>query len=200
MRFRTVVAIASTLAVSVSIAGAAWAECTRLSFSVNDYGKEGPTKDAKNLLDKYIAKWAAEHGIKKYSAGTKEVSCDLFLNFIVFDEHTCTATSNVCWEGGMPGPLKDAKTTTPLLNKAAAKAPPASQPVTTTGSVKPAPAVKAPAPSVTPVPAKASAVVAPASTVVAAPAPATPVQTAPSAPPAASPEPVAATASAASGN
>ena len=30
------------------------AACQRLAFSVNDYGKDGPTKDAKDLLDKYI--------------------------------------------------------------------------------------------------------------------------------------------------
>jgi len=79
------------------------AKCTTLSFSVNDYGKEGPTRDAKNLLDKYIADWAKEKGIKNYTVGKKDVSCELFLDFIVFDEHTCKASARVCWgEGGAP--------------------------------------------------------------------------------------------------
>ena len=73
------------------------AKCTKLGFSVNDYGKDGPTKDAKSLLDTYIAKWTGENGIKKYTTGTKTVNCELFLNFIVFDEHTCKAEATVCW-------------------------------------------------------------------------------------------------------
>ena len=63
------------------------AKCTRLGFSVNDYGKEGPSKDAQELLDKHIAAWTAEQGIKTYKVGTKSIDCELFLNFIVFDEH-----------------------------------------------------------------------------------------------------------------
>lgn len=91
-----VVAVAAAL----SVAGAAEAKCTRLGFSVNDYGKDGPTKDAQKLLDTYIAKWAAENGIKKYTTGKKDVSCELFLNLIVFDEHTCKAEATVCWGDG----------------------------------------------------------------------------------------------------
>lgn len=78
------------------------AACQRLGFSVNDYGKEGPTKDAKELLDKHIAQWTAERGIRKYTVGKKTVSCELFLDFVVFDEHTCNAEATVCWSGGMP--------------------------------------------------------------------------------------------------
>ena len=81
-------------------ATAADAKCTRLAFSVNDYGKDGPTKDAMKLLDTYIAKWMAERGIKKYSTGKKSVSCELFLDFGVFDEHTCKAEASVCWGDG----------------------------------------------------------------------------------------------------
>lgn len=72
-------------------------ECTRLAFSVNDYGIEGPKRDAQRLLDEYIEKWTAERGIKKYTVGKKDVSCKLFLDFIVFDEHTCRAEAPVCW-------------------------------------------------------------------------------------------------------
>jgi len=93
--------LASMLCVSTAmiVPATADAACTRLGFSVNDYGKDGPTRDAKDLLDKYVAKWAAERGIKNYKIGKKDVSCELFLDFIVFDEHTCRAEASVCWEG-----------------------------------------------------------------------------------------------------
>ena len=74
------------------------AGCKRMAFSVNDYGKDGPTKDSQDLLDKHIATWAAEQGIEKYTVGKKDVTCELFLNLIVFDEHTCTARATVCYE------------------------------------------------------------------------------------------------------
>jgi hypothetical protein len=76
------------------------ARCTRLAFSVNDYGKDGPSKDAQALLDKYIADWTKSKGIASYTVGRKDVSCELFLNFIVFDEHTCKASALVCWPDG----------------------------------------------------------------------------------------------------
>ena len=78
------------------------AACKRFSFLVNDYGKDGPTKDAKDLLDKYIGEWMKGQNISKWTVGKKEVKCDLFLNFIVFDEHTCTATASACWDGAAP--------------------------------------------------------------------------------------------------
>ena len=108
-----------TTAASLSVAAAlmassalpASAACTRLGFSVNDYGKDGPTKDAKVLLDKYIAKWATDHGVPQYRTGIKDVKCELFLNFIVFDEHTCRAEATVCWDGApVTPPVKSADT------------------------------------------------------------------------------------------
>jgi hypothetical protein len=99
MRFSLFRGALAAVALSVA-AGAAEAKCTRLGFSVNDYGKVGPTKDAQSLLDKYIAKWAAENGIKNYTTGKKEVKCELFLDFIVFDEHDCRAEASVCWADG----------------------------------------------------------------------------------------------------
>ena len=202
MRFRAVVATASVLAFSVAITDAAFAACTRLSFSVNDYGKDGPTKDAKDLLDKYAAKWTSDRGIKKFAVGPKEVSCALFLNFIVFDEHTCTATANVCWEGNMPAAIKDAKADAPFVNKAAVAQPKATTaapaaggaavaPVAT-GSVKAAPATPKPAAAKAPAtPAK----VAPSAATVVTPSasPASVVPTATTAAPAATKAPVAAT-------
>lgn len=89
-------------------AAAAEAKCSRLAFSVNDYGKEGPTKDAKNLLDKHIVSWTAARGITKYTTGKKDVTCELFLDFGVFDEHTCKASATVCWADG-PGTSAKAK-------------------------------------------------------------------------------------------
>ena len=102
--------------VKVALAGAALtallvqpasAACTRLAFSVNDYGKDGPTKDAKDLLDKYVARVMAERGIKSYRIGKKEVKCELFLDFGFFDEHTCRAEATVCW-GDSPAAPKTA--------------------------------------------------------------------------------------------
>ena len=118
-------AVAFTAAVAASPASAT---CTRLAFSVNDYGKDGPAKDAKGLLDKYVSKWAVEHGIKKYTTGTKDVSCEMFLNFILFDEHTCKASASVCWDGPAVAGMPNVKEPT----SADAKAPTAK---TTTGSI-----------------------------------------------------------------
>lgn len=81
----------------------------------------GPTADAKKLLDKHIASWATERGIKKYRTGQKSVNCELFLDFIVFDEHTCRAEADVCWNE------KDAPKETAAQNSDAS---------ITTGSVK----------------------------------------------------------------
>ncbi len=105
-------AIAATLAGAiVGLAGPAVAGCKRMGFLVNDYGKDGPTNDAKSLLDKHIANWAAEQGIEKYTVGKKDVKCDLFLNLIVVDEHTCTASATVCWGNDkMPSGDREAST------------------------------------------------------------------------------------------
>jgi len=78
-------------------AASAKPECIKLFYSVNDYGKEGPTRDAIALLDKSIEKWAKEKGIKKYKTGKKDVTCELFLDVVVFDEYTCKAVADVCW-------------------------------------------------------------------------------------------------------
>ena len=83
----------------VVVAAPAQAACQKLGYTVNDYGKEGPTNDAKRLLDEYIAKWTAENGIKKYRTGKKTVSCYLFLDFGFFDEWTCKAVATFCWNG-----------------------------------------------------------------------------------------------------
>ena len=111
----------------LAMAGSADAKCTRLGFSVNDYGKDGPTKDAKSLLDKYIANWAAQNGVKTYTTGKKDVKCELYLDVILFDEHTCRAEATVCWGGGAATPAaapatEPKKTAPPAAPKAKAAA------------------------------------------------------------------------------
>jgi hypothetical protein len=102
-------AMAAAAAIFFS-AGAANAACKKMGFLVNDYGKDGPTKDAQDLLDKHVAEWAAQNGIKNYTIGKKDVKCELYLDVLLFDEHTCTASANVCWdEPGKEKPAKSAK-------------------------------------------------------------------------------------------
>ncbi len=68
-----------------------------MGFLVNDYGKDGPTNDAKSTCSTSTSRhWAAEQGIEKYTVGKKDVKCELFLNLIVVDEHTCTASARLC--------------------------------------------------------------------------------------------------------
>ena len=92
-------ALAATFAVATTVS--ANAECKRYGFTVNDYGKDGPTRDAKDLLDKLIQTKMAERGVSDYRTGKKSVTCELFLNLILFDEHTCTAEATVCWGGSV---------------------------------------------------------------------------------------------------
>jgi hypothetical protein len=138
------IALASVSAMALTAAGPADAACRKMGFVVNDYGKDGPTRDAQALLEKDIAKWAAGQGIAKYTVGKKDVTCELFLNFIVFDEHTCTASATVCWDekapAGKPGAVQDAKATGDAPAAAPAKTA-TEKPVTTEAkkeAVKPA--------------------------------------------------------------
>lgn len=125
---KAVVLALATGAAACLGAAAADAKCTRLSFLVNDYGKDGPTKDAKALLDKYIANWTKEKGIKNYSVGKKDVKCELFLDFIVFDEHTCTASASVCWGEGAGAAEEKARSPAAAKPKPAAKPTPSTKP------------------------------------------------------------------------
>ncbi len=77
MKFASAVAVT---AVAMLAAAPADAKCRRMGFTVNDYGKDGPTADAKALLDKNVAEWAASQGIKKFTIGKKDVKCELFLD------------------------------------------------------------------------------------------------------------------------
>lgn len=143
-RLTCAAAAAMSLALSVDPASAA---CTRLAFSVNDYGKEGPTEDAKRLLDKYIAKKMAERGVTKYTTGKKDVTCELFLDVLLFDEHTCKAEATVCWDGSVPKGGVDQTAGSGeagASTKAAAKKPAASESNIETGSTEKAPAAAEP--------------------------------------------------------
>jgi hypothetical protein len=121
---RSAKAFCSALVVAVFALPAADAvaanKCTRLAFSVNDYGKEGPTKDALQLLDKHIAQWATSYGVKKYTVGKKDVSCELFLDVILFDEYTCKASAAVCWTDGPPAPVANPEAEIAVKTPAAA--------------------------------------------------------------------------------
>lgn len=122
IRLRSALVAASAAAVSIVAVDTAFAACTRLAYSVNDYGKIGPTNDAKNLLDKYIAKWASDRKITGYNTGPKSVTCELFLDVIVFDEYTCKAEATVCWNGPLPpGHTTEAGAQSPFVNKATSK-------------------------------------------------------------------------------
>ena len=90
-RVRKVEAAASDLS---ALTGAG---CRTRSFLVNDYGQAGPTADARRLLDKDIADWSHANGLKNVTVSGKNVACRQSLNFIVFDEWTCTASAKVCW-------------------------------------------------------------------------------------------------------
>lgn len=88
------------------VSTSSWAACQRLGFSVNDYGKEGPIRDAKKALDAYIKQWTSERGITKYRTGPKTVTCELFIDLGFFDEHTCKAAATFCWDGKSSRPAK----------------------------------------------------------------------------------------------
>lgn len=134
MRAKPSTAFASVLIGAIAALSApADAACKKFGFTVNDYGKDGPTNDAKNLLDKHIAEWATQNSVGEYSTGKKNVSCELFLDVILFDEHTCTASATVCW-----GP--DAKKLGTTTQSAASPAAPADE---SSGDAPPAPVRKA---------------------------------------------------------
>lgn len=94
LRFGLILAFA---AIGLAAPAGAAPQCTTVAFSVNDYGKEGPTRDAQALLDTHIEKVMKEKGVKKYTVGKKDVSCELYLDVGLFDEHTCKASASVCW-------------------------------------------------------------------------------------------------------
>jgi hypothetical protein len=109
MRVKSIALPLVAVALGAASAAPATAACKKFAFEVNDYGKDGPTRDAKALLDKHIATWAKEHSISHYTVGKKDVTCELFLNLIVVDEHTCRAIATVCWQGpdpDAPAPVK----------------------------------------------------------------------------------------------
>jgi len=102
LRILTTVALSGFAVLLLAANAPAEAACKKLGFTVNHYGKKGPTADSKRLLDGYIASWAAKRGIKKFRKSKKTVSCYQFLDFGFFDEWTCKAVTNVCFRGPIP--------------------------------------------------------------------------------------------------
>jgi hypothetical protein len=126
MRAKPSLALASVLVSALAaLSVPADAACKKFGFTVNDYGKEGPTNDAKNLLDKHIGEWAAKSGVAEYQTGKKSVSCELFLDVILFDEHTCTASATVCWGAGVKPNNKTGEQTAEATTEESGEAPPA---------------------------------------------------------------------------
>ncbi|MEO0619697.1 MAG: hypothetical protein AAFZ01_10520 [Pseudomonadota bacterium] len=90
-------AVVATLTVNPSQA-VAHGQCKIVGYEVRDFGKVGPTADAKRLLDERIPKWAKKNGYRgAHKSGPKKVSCKLYLDVGFFDEWTCTATQRVCY-------------------------------------------------------------------------------------------------------
>jgi hypothetical protein len=112
-------------------------QCQPLASSVNDYGKEGPARDAQTRLDAYAKRWAADHGVKTYTLGKKAVTCKLFLDFGFFNEYTCEAQADICWGGGT-----SAAAAAMVRSAASEKAPGALRPASAPAHVRAAPAVR----------------------------------------------------------
>jgi len=134
MRAKSMTLPLVALALAAASAAPATAACKKFAFEVNDYGKDGPTRDAKALLDKHVATWAKEHSISHYTVGKKDVTCELFLNLIVVDEHTCRAVATVCWQG--PDPDAPAPAKTPASTPAKTPAKPAAKPKAATAPTR----------------------------------------------------------------
>ena len=100
LRFAAAALIGALAVTFIVPATPAYAICKKLGFTVNHYGKKGPTEDSKRLLDGYLDSWTAERGIKKWRRkGKKTVSCYQFLDFGFFDEWTCKAVQEICFRG-----------------------------------------------------------------------------------------------------
>lgn len=73
--------------------------CATLGFTVNDFGKDEPARQATVFLGRLIAETMDKHYIKGWVAGTPKITCTFFTKFMGFDEYTCKAESEVCWPG-----------------------------------------------------------------------------------------------------
>ncbi len=131
--FLPILIFAAVIAIAPQTASAR--DCAQMGFSVNDYGKEGPARDAQDLLDQHIKKTMAEKKITGYTIGAKSVSCKLFLDFYFFDEYTCTAIADVCWGKG------------PVTNRVTLTDPVAQGQTVSSTTVNPATAAKAKKPA-----------------------------------------------------
>jgi hypothetical protein len=90
------------------------AVCDHLTYLVNDYGKDGPAKDANAGLDKTVAKFVADNKMTAYKQEKRGMSCELFLDFGFFDEYTCTASVDICPAKPAPKTTAAAKVAEPV--------------------------------------------------------------------------------------
>ncbi|MGI9385031.1 MAG: hypothetical protein ACR2PO_17910 [Methyloligellaceae bacterium] len=74
------------------------AACRTLGFSVNDFGKDVPTRDSRSFLQDYIKRWTKEQGIGRYRVGKTTTTCKFYLKLpILGEEYTCKSQARVCW-------------------------------------------------------------------------------------------------------
>jgi hypothetical protein len=92
-------AAASIVTLTATVAPAS-ATCRKMGFIVNDFGLDGPTADAKRLLDRDIAAFVASQGITNHTVTNRDVKCEVYI--AILDEHTCKATASVCWDEKNP--------------------------------------------------------------------------------------------------
>lgn len=98
MAARLAAALACAGLATVPTADPAAAACRTLGFSVNDFGKEVPTRDSRSLLQDYVKRWTKEQGIRRYRVGKTTTTCKLYLKLpILGEEYTCKSQARVCW-------------------------------------------------------------------------------------------------------
>ncbi len=85
------------IAGSIVTTPAAARTCEWHAFEVNDYGKEGPIRMARENLYKWVDNLKKEKRIKNVSVSERKPKCRLFLDFGIFDEHTCRIEAKICW-------------------------------------------------------------------------------------------------------
>lgn len=73
------------------------AVCQRHAFIVNDFGKEGPIRMARENLYKFVEKLKKEKNIKHIRVKESKPSCFVYLDVGLFNEHTCRIEASMCW-------------------------------------------------------------------------------------------------------
>ena len=71
--------------------------CETHIFEVNDYGKVGPIKFARENLQKYVDQVKKQRNLRQVKVVEGEPKCWKFLDFGFFDEWTCSVKAAICW-------------------------------------------------------------------------------------------------------